>query len=210
MNGPISDAQTFQVQASDPRLAEYLKEYPAAVFNEQLYQSIELLERYSVDMAIDLARRLNVTDHLSQWRSLDDLGRILSFQPSFKFALHWILERLVEIDCVEARTDENARFYRLRHTLRKPDLENLRAAALQIDPANAATLDLLDRAAVSYQLVLTKIDKLKPGELAKVESNTLQGSLRHGAAHPELVVTSAVLGQGIAELRARLAALTES
>src|SRR5512133_2560408 len=144
MNTPLSDAQTFKVQPSDPRLAEYLKEYPAPVFNERLYQSIELMERYSVEMAIDLARRLNLIDHLSQWRSVDDLCRVLSFQPSFKFALHWILERLVEIECVEARTDGNIRFYHLRHTLPKPDLESLRTAGLQIDPANAATLDLLD------------------------------------------------------------------
>jgi len=153
VNAPLSDAPPFRVQPSDPRLAKYLKEYPPPVFSERLYQSIELLERYSVDMAIDLARRLNVTDHLSQWRSLDDLGRILSFQPSFKFALHWILERLVEIDCVEARTDGNTRLYHLRHTLRKPDLESLRAAGLQIDPANAATLALLDYAASLYPAV---------------------------------------------------------
>ena len=153
MNVPFSDAPPFKVQPSDPRLAEYLKEYPPPVFSERLYQSIELLERYSVDMAIDLARRLNVTDHLSQWRSLDDLCRLLSFQPSFKFALHWILERLVEIDCVEARTDGNTRLYHLRHTLRKPDLESLRAAGLQIDPANAATLALLDHAASLYPAV---------------------------------------------------------
>jgi len=153
VNGPLSDAPTFKVQPSDPRLAEYLKEYPPPVFSERLYQSIEVLERYSVDMAIDLARRLNVIDHLSQWRSVDDLCRLLSFQPSFKFALHWILERLAEIDCVETRTDGNTRLYRLRNTLRKPDLENLRAAGLQIDPANAATLDLLDHAASLYPAV---------------------------------------------------------
>jgi len=98
VNAPLSDAQTFKVEPSDPRLAEYLKEYPSAVFSERLYQSIELLERYSVELAVDLARRLNVIDHLSQWRSIDDLCGLLSFQPSFKFALHWILERLVEID----------------------------------------------------------------------------------------------------------------
>jgi SAM-dependent methyltransferase len=153
VNVPLSDAPPFKIQPSDPRLAEYLKEYPPPVFSERLYQSMELLERYSVDMAIDLARRLNVTDHLSQWRSLDDLCRLLSFQPSFKFALHWILERLVEIDCVEARTDGNTRLYHLRHTLRKPDLESLRAAGLQIDPANAATLALLDHAASLYPAV---------------------------------------------------------
>jgi SAM-dependent methyltransferase len=150
VNAPFPDAQTFKVGPSDPRLAEYLKEYPPPVFSERLYQSIELLERYSVEMAIDLARRLKVTDHLSEWRSVDDLCRRLSFQPSFKFALQWILERLAEIDCVEARTDGNRRLYLMRNTLRKPDIENLRAAALQIDPANAATLDLLDHAGSLY------------------------------------------------------------
>jgi SAM-dependent methyltransferase len=153
VNAPLSDAQRLEVQPSDPRLAEYLKDYPSPVFSEQLYQSIELLERYSVEMAIDLAHRLNVVDHLSQWQSVDDLCRLLSFQPSFKFPLQWILERLAEIDCVEARTDGNTRLYRLQHTLRKPSLENLRAAALKIDPANAATLDLLDHAASLYPAV---------------------------------------------------------
>jgi len=153
VNAPLSDGQTFKMQPSDPRLAEYLKEYPPQVFSERLYQSIELMERHSVEMAIDLARRLNLVDHLSQWRSVDDLCSRLSFQPSFKFALHWILERLVEIECVEARIDGNTRCYHLRCTLRKPDLESLRAAALQIDPANAATLDLLDHAASLYPVV---------------------------------------------------------
>lgn len=153
MNAPLSDSQTFKVQPSDPRLAEYLKEYPAPVFSERLYQSIELMERYSVEMAIDLALRLNVIDRLSQWQSLDDLCHLLSFQPSFKFALHWILERLIEIGCVEARTDGDTRFYHLRHKLPKPDLGPLRATGLQIDPANAATLDLLDHAASLYPVV---------------------------------------------------------
>jgi SAM-dependent methyltransferase len=153
VNAPLSDPQTFTVQPSDPRLAEYLKEYPAPVFSERLYQSIELMERYSVETAIDLARRLNVIDHLSQWQSVDDLCRLLSFQPSFKFALHWILERLVETASVEARDNDNTRFYHLRHAPRQPDLENLRAVGLNIDPANAATLDLLDHAARLYPAV---------------------------------------------------------
>ncbi len=153
MNTPLSDAQTFKVQPSDPRLAEYLKEYPAPVFSERLYQSIELIEAYSVEIAIDLACQLKLVDYLSQWQSVDDLCRLLSFQPSFKFALHWILERLVGIDCVEARSDGDTRCYRLRRSLRKPNLENLRAAALQTDPANAATLDLLDHAANLYPVI---------------------------------------------------------
>jgi GTP-binding protein len=90
---------------------------------------------------------------------------------------------------------------------------NLRRAVLLIDSRrgplshDVEVMDLLDRSAVSYQLVLTKADKLKPGELAQVESRTAEESRRHAAAHPELIATSAVAGMGIAEVRAALAAL---
>jgi GTP-binding protein len=90
---------------------------------------------------------------------------------------------------------------------------NLRRAILLIDarrgplPNDIEVMDLLDRAAVSYQLVLTKVDKLKPGELRAVEAKTDDESRRHPAAHPELIATSAQTGEGIASLRAALAAL---
>jgi len=90
---------------------------------------------------------------------------------------------------------------------------NLRRVVLLIDsrrgplPQDVEVMDLLDSSAVSYQLVLTKIDKLKPGELAQIEAQTAEESRRHGAAHPELFVTSAEKGEGIAQLRAALAAL---
>src|SRR5215471_10002594 len=122
MNPPLPDAQPFKLQPSDPRLAEYLKDYPAPVFNERLHQSIEVMERYSVEIALDLARQLNVIQDLGQWQSVDDLCRLRSFRSSFKFALSWILERLVEIDCVEAQTNGKTRVYRLRNTPRQPDL----------------------------------------------------------------------------------------
>jgi SAM-dependent methyltransferase len=153
VNAPLFDAQTIQVKPSDPRLAEYLKEYPSAVFSERLYQSIELMERYSVEIAIDLACRLKLFIHLKQWQSVDELGCLLSFQSSFRFALHWILERLVEIGWLETQSDANTRFYRLRQAPRQASLKQLRAAALNIDPANAATLDLLDHAASLYPAV---------------------------------------------------------
>lgn len=153
MNIPFPDAQPFKLQPSDPRLAEYLKDYPAPVFNERLHQSIEVMERYSVEIALDLARQLNVIQDLGQWQSVDDLCRLRSFRSSFKFALSWILERLVEIDCVEAQTNGKTRVYRLRNTPRQPDLANLRALGLKIDAGNAATLDLLDHAASLYPSV---------------------------------------------------------
>jgi GTP-binding protein len=65
----------------------------------------------------------------------------------------------------------------------------------------------LDKSAVTYQAVLTKIDKLSAGALAAQRDALDQALRRHPAAHPELIATSAVSGAGIPELRAALAAL---
>jgi GTP-binding protein len=73
--------------------------------------------------------------------------------------------------------------------------------------ADRAVMTRLDKAAVTYQAVLTKADKLDPATLA-ARREALDAALRrHPAAHPELLVTSARTGAGIAELRAALAAL---
>jgi GTP-binding protein len=65
----------------------------------------------------------------------------------------------------------------------------------------------LDKAAVTYQAVLTKCDKLTEGALAACRGALETELRRHPAAHPELLATSAVSGLGIAALRAALAAL---
>jgi GTP-binding protein len=65
----------------------------------------------------------------------------------------------------------------------------------------------LDQAAVVYQLVLTKIDKLKAAELDEVRARTQAEIAKRVAAHPILLVTSSEKGVGIAELRAELALL---
>jgi SAM-dependent methyltransferase len=153
VNAASSDAPIFIARPSDPRLAHWLKGYPPSVFSERLYQSIELMERYSIDLAIDLLRRLNVMDQLGEWRSANELCHALSFKPGFRFALGWILERLVETGCVEAGANGDARSYHLRRAPWQPELERLREVGLSIDPANAASLDLLDHAARLYPAV---------------------------------------------------------
>jgi GTP-binding protein len=65
----------------------------------------------------------------------------------------------------------------------------------------------LDEAAVVYQLVLTKADKIKPGPLARVIAETAAALSEHPAAHPDIIATSAQKGQGIPELQAVLAKL---
>ncbi len=70
-----------------------------------------------------------------------------------------------------------------------------------IKPIDAETLDLLDKAAVSYQLVLTKSDKIKPPAVTKLVSETLQAIAKRPAAYPEVLPTSSEKGMGMDELR---------
>ena len=62
-------------------------------------------------------------------------------------------------------------------------------------------LAMLDAAAVSYRIVLTKADKIKATELDAVYAETLAEARLHPAAHPEVIMTSSEKGLGIAELR---------
>ncbi|WP_020179489.1 ribosome biogenesis GTP-binding protein YihA/YsxC [Methylopila sp. M107] len=66
-------------------------------------------------------------------------------------------------------------------------------------------LDLLDKAATSYQIVLTKIDHLKAEDRAKRIAETLEALKRRPAAYPEVLATSSRDGIGIAETRAAIA-----
>jgi GTP-binding protein len=63
-------------------------------------------------------------------------------------------------------------------------------------------LKMLDDAAVSYRVVLTKADKIKASELADVRARTEEEARKRPAAHPDILVTSSEKGLGIAELRA--------
>ena len=71
-----------------------------------------------------------------------------------------------------------------------------------IKDVDREVMKMLDDAAVSYRLVLTKIDKIKPTELEKTHTATVAEARTRPAAHPEVIATSSETGQGIAELRA--------
>lgn len=91
----------------------------------------------------------------------------------------------------------------------------LRRIALLIDArrgvmdSDREVMALLDRTAVSYGLVLTKADALKPGEHAEALAKAAAEAGRHTAALAEVQLTSALSGDGIAALRTHLAALAE-
>jgi SAM-dependent methyltransferase len=155
VNAAAFDAHKFETGPSDPRLAACLKGFPPAIFSERLYQSIELMERYSIEVAVDLLGQLNLVEQLGAWRSADELCELLRFQPRFSLALQWILARLVETGCLEVEANGESRVFCLMRKPWEPDLQYLRALGLNIDPGNAATLDLLDLAASLYPAVAT-------------------------------------------------------
>jgi GTP-binding protein len=96
-------------------------------------------------------------------------------------------------------------YLRGRPTLRRVLL--LLDARVDVKPADDAVMELLDRAAVTFQLVLTKADGVPPAALVAREAELAALARRHPAAHPVVAATSSATGAGIAELRATLAEL---
>ncbi|MEK9646138.1 MAG: ribosome biogenesis GTP-binding protein YihA/YsxC [Alphaproteobacteria bacterium] len=92
---------------------------------------------------------------------------------------------------------------------------SLRRVCLLVDarhglkPADIDVMKDLDASAVSYQIVLTKCDKVKPGALTDVERRTSTAIAQHVAAHPTVVRTSSVSANGMESLRAELAMLSD-
>ncbi|MDJ0922411.1 MAG: ribosome biogenesis GTP-binding protein YihA/YsxC [Henriciella sp.] len=92
---------------------------------------------------------------------------------------------------------------------------NLRRVFLLIDSRRGLmapdleTMEMLDTAAVTYQIVLTKSDKVKATEREKVRLDIGQTIKKHPAAHPIVRVTSSEKGAGLPELRAEIGQLAE-
>lgn len=93
---------------------------------------------------------------------------------------------------------------------------NLRRVFLLVDSrrglmdADLETMSMLDSAAVNYQIVLTKADKIKKTELQAVTAKIEAKLKKNPAAHPIPRVTSSEKGYGIAELRAEIGQIVES
>jgi GTP-binding protein len=76
-----------------------------------------------------------------------------------------------------------------------------------VKDADRETMKNLDAAAVSYQLVLTKVDQLKHGAVPRAIAAAEAVARQHGAAHPQVLPTSSETGFGIPELRTELFAV---
>ncbi|PYE87587.1 ribosome biogenesis GTP-binding protein YihA/YsxC [Phyllobacterium leguminum] len=73
---------------------------------------------------------------------------------------------------------------------------------------DAEVLDLLDKAAVSYQIVLTKIDKIKAAGVPRLMEETAKAIAKRAAAFPVILATSSEKGVGLDELRAAIVLLS--
>ena len=90
---------------------------------------------------------------------------------------------------------------------------NLRRAFVLIDsrhgikPVDEEMMQLMNKSALTFQVILTKIDKIKNYEQNKVLDQVRKKLVKHPAAFPELILTSSDKGKGIATLRAVIAEL---
>jgi GTP-binding protein len=97
-------------------------------------------------------------------------------------------------------------YLRGRPTLRRVML--LLDVRVDVKAADKAVMELLDHAAVTFQLVLTKADEVKPATILAKRDEALALARTHPAAHPAIFITSSATEQGVEELRAAIASLS--
>ena len=148
-----------------------------------------------------LARTSSSPGHTRQINFFDLGGRLMLVDlPGYGFAQ-------VSRSMKETWQDLASAYLRGRPTLKRVCL--LIDARHGVKDTDRETMKNLDAAAVSYQLVLTKADQLKPGQIGPAIAAAEAAARKHGAAHPQVLATSSQTGFGIAELRAEIAAVAQ-
>ncbi|NHN83437.1 YihA family ribosome biogenesis GTP-binding protein [Acetobacter musti] len=98
-------------------------------------------------------------------------------------------------------------YLRGRPSLRRVIL--LLDSRIETKASDREVMDLFDRAAINFQVVLTKCDSVKPRAEEARYRGVLEEVARHPAAHPVVIATSSETGRGIPELRAELAGFAQ-
>ncbi len=149
-----------------------------------------------------LARTSSNPGHTRQINFFDLAGRLFLVDlPGYGFAR-------VSRSMKEAWQDLASAYLRGRPTLKRVCL--LIDSRHGVKEADRETMRNLDSAAVSYQLVLTKTDRLKVADVARAVAAAEAVARQHGAAHPEVLPTSSETGFGIPELRAEVAGVASA
>ncbi len=147
----------------------------------------------------DLARTSNTPGRTQQLNFFDLGGRLtIADLPGYGYArAPW--------ETVRQWTDLVGDYLQGRPQLRRACL--LVDARHGLKDSDREVMKMLDDSAVSYQVVLTKCDKIKAAELDRRMQSVGEELKTHVAAHPRLIATSSAKGQGLEQLRAALAAL---
>ena len=146
-----------------------------------------------------LARVSARPGHTRQINFFDLAGRLFLVDlPGYGFAQ-------VSKSMKETWQDLASAYLRGRPTLKRVCL--LIDSRHGVKDSDHETMKNLDRAAVSYQLILTKTDQLRQAEIPRAIASAEAAARKHGAAHPEVLPTSSATGFGIPELRAEIAAV---
>jgi SAM-dependent methyltransferase len=138
----------------DPRFYDHLGEVPEELLGGDLYWSVELLERYAREWAIELAHLLGLSPALAAAGSAGavDLAGRLGLAAGAAAPLAWLLAELVEAGELHAVGGPEPR-YALAGELRPGRREAVREAVLAHDPANAPFVELLDLAGRAWPRV---------------------------------------------------------
>ncbi len=130
----------------------------------------------------------------------------------FDLASRLMIADLPGYGYAKAPKDQVAKWTRLVNAYLKGRAQLMRVLVLidarhGIKDVDRDIMKMLDQAAVSYQVILTKVDKVKAGPLEKLLEKVHVELARHVAAHPIVRCTSSAKKVGIEELRAELARL---
>lgn len=209
MTEPWDDAQVeegrrlFAAECRFLRGAPTLKALPPIGLPEIAFAGRSNVGKSSLVNALTgrktLARTSN-TPGRTQELNFFDLGGRLSLVdlPGYGFAK-------APRDKVEAWTDTVLAYLRGRVSLKRVCV--LIDSRHGLKPIDREVMEMLDQCAVSYQILLTKADKIKPETLTQVHADTEAALAKRPAAFPLLLDTSSVTGLGVTALRACLAAL---
>ncbi|NDH60503.1 MAG: YihA family ribosome biogenesis GTP-binding protein [Alphaproteobacteria bacterium] len=149
-----------------------------------------------------LARVSARPGHTRQINFFDLAGRLyLADLPGYGFAQ-------VSKSMKESWQDLASAYLRGRPTLKRICL--LIDSRHGVKESDHETMKNLDRAAITYQLILTKTDQLRQAEIPRAIAAAQAAARKHGAAHPEVLPTSSETGFGIPELRAEIVAAAVS
>lgn len=145
----------------DPRFYERLGEVPESLFDDHLYWSVELIERYAREWALEIAHRLGLPAALEaaadRGATAGDLAASLELAPGFVYPLSWVLEQLAALGEADAAgvpgRAAGRRFRAVRGRPRTARRGPVREALLDHGADNAPFVELLDAAGEAWPRV---------------------------------------------------------